>query len=113
MNINITAIRSNGSPITSNFNDIEKLIDELKRWDADSFYGGLIRIFMNYETTFEETFRPAHLATVMHDMTTRKVTREFDSVNSVISFFENENVRAATNSWTSRPNVEGGEYYPS
>ena len=65
MTINITAIRTNGSPITENFNlayhfgstdvaeNTDRMIAKARGWATDRSYGGIVRIFMNREQRTE------------------------------------------------------------
>ena len=57
-NVSITAIRTNGSPISQNFHvaveaDTDKMIATVQQWAKDRSYGGIVRVFMNREQPTE------------------------------------------------------------
>ena len=49
--MNITAIRTNGSPITQQFDydgtPAKHVVNALQVWDESTNYGGIIRVFIN------------------------------------------------------------------
>ena len=59
--INITAIRTNGSPITQQFSlsewsgqDINDVITAVTRWTTAPTYGGIVRLFANIDISNED-----------------------------------------------------------
>ena len=104
MNIDITAIRSNGSPITQNFNldyrygctdkvaNQEHMLKTIQGWSEDNHYGGIIRIFENYEREYENCDG---------SISQKMYTNEFESVAQYATYL-NGNDNAAMNRWTKR-----------
>jgi hypothetical protein len=91
---NITAIRTNGSPITQQFNlslhapdeilnRTSAIVNALNRWSEDRHYGGVVAVYVNTCDDGES------------------VTWEFDSVSQAVSWFSDGHCdRFVSRMWT-------------
>jgi hypothetical protein len=92
--INVTAIRTNGSPITQQFNislhapdeilnRTSAIVNALNRWAEDRHYGGIVAVFVNMPG--DDGFG---------------VTRQFDSVSQAASWFSDGHCGRVSRMWT-------------